>query len=74
MALTPAEEHADLVERFIELQKQMAAPLPTAEELAAWAAEDRAMVPKVRAIRPGVPAHHVFAVLQALHVINRAAS
>lgn len=59
-----------LVERLEWLKARFAEPLPSAEELAAGVAEDRALVPRIRAVRPGVPAHHVLAVLETLRTIR----
>lgn len=53
------------------LQRAMAAPMPSAEELAAGRAEDRAMAERIHRARPGVPLHHVFAVLESLRVAQR---
>ncbi|MFD7093363.1 DUF6085 family protein [Streptomyces xanthophaeus] len=65
--MTTAE---DLAARLAELDRLRTAPLPTAEQTTAWGAEDRALVPRIRAIQPGVPAHHVLAVLTALRAIR----
>ncbi|MFE2323611.1 hypothetical protein ACFXD5_06755 [Streptomyces sp. NPDC059385] len=65
--MTPAEE---LATRLAYLEQQRTAPLPTVEQTTAWGEEDRAMVPRIRSIVPGVPAHHVFAVLTALRAIQ----
>jgi hypothetical protein len=53
------------------LQRAMAAPLPSAEELAAGRAADRAMAERIHRARPGVPLHHVFAVLESLRTVLR---
>jgi addiction module HigA family antidote len=53
------------------LQRAMATPLPSAEELAAGRVEDRSMAERIHRGRPGVPLHHVFAVLESLRVIRR---
>jgi addiction module HigA family antidote len=53
------------------LQRAMAAPLPGAEELAAGRAADRAMAERIHRARPGVPLHHVFAVLESLRTVRR---
>jgi hypothetical protein len=60
----------DTVADLAELDQQRTMPLPTPEQLTAWADEDRALVPRIRAVRPGVPALQVYAVLQALHTIR----
>ncbi|MBB4922206.1 hypothetical protein [Kitasatospora kifunensis] len=62
---------AEIAARLEGLQRAMAAPLPSAEELAAGKAEDRAMAERIHRARPGVPLHHAFAVLEALRVIQR---
>jgi hypothetical protein len=61
----------DLAEQLAGLQRAMAAPLPDPEVLAAGTAEDRAMADRIHKVRPGVPLHHVFAVLEALRVVQR---
>ncbi|KOV07488.1 hypothetical protein [Streptomyces sp. XY533] len=61
---------ADLAARLAELEGIRTAPLPTAEQTTAWGIEDRALIPRIRAITPGVPAHHVLAVLTALRAIR----
>jgi hypothetical protein len=57
--------------RLDGLQRAMAAPLPGEGLVAAGKAADRAMAERIHRGRPGVPLHHVFAVLESLRVINR---
>ncbi len=61
----------DLTQQLAGVQRAMAAPLPTPEELAAWGAADKAMAARIHRARPGVPLHHVYAVLETLRVIER---
>ncbi|MGW2985440.1 hypothetical protein [Streptomyces goshikiensis] len=60
----------ELATRLAYLEQHCTAPLPTVELTAAWGEEDRAMVPRIYSIVPGVPGHTVFAVLTALRVIQ----
>lgn len=64
------QEAADLAARLDALKARMARPQPSPEQIAAWDAEDQALIPRIRAVMPGVPAHHVLAVLQALRAIR----
>lgn len=59
----------NLNERLAAVQRAMAAPLPSPAELAAWAAEDKAMAERIHQVRPGVPLHHVYAVLESLRAV-----
>ena len=61
----------DLTRQLAGIQRAMAAPLPSPEELAAWSAEDKAMAARIHRDRPGVPLHHVYAVLETLRVVQR---
>lgn len=61
----------DYSRQLAGLQRAMAAPLPTPEELAAWSAADKAMAARIHRARPGVPLHHVYAVLETLRVVQR---
>lgn len=64
------EPVADLTTRLAELDRQRAVPLPTPEQLRAWDVEDRAQAVRIHTLRPGVPTHHAFAVLQTLRMIR----
>lgn len=68
------ESVAEMAARLEGLQRAMAAPQPSPEELAAGRAEDRTMAERIHRTRPGVPLHHVFAVLETLRVIQRTES
>lgn len=61
----------ELQARFEGLKRAMAAPLPTPEEVAAGNAEDRVEAERLHRARPGVPLHHVYAVLQAKRAADR---
>ncbi|MFB7289007.1 hypothetical protein [Actinacidiphila glaucinigra] len=67
----PAPTPEELRERFDTIRAQMAAPLPTTQEITAGSVEDRAMAVRVREVRPGVPLHYAYATLQALREIQR---
>jgi hypothetical protein len=60
----------NLAERLAGLQRAMAAPLPSPEELAAGQAADKAMAERIRKARPGIPLHHAYAVLETLRTIQ----
>lgn len=64
----PADE---LAGRLAGLQRAMAAPLPTPEDVTAGNAADRAEAERLHRLRPGVPLHHVYAVLQAKRSADR---
>ncbi|MBY8341850.1 hypothetical protein JYK17_17620 [Streptomyces sp. KC 17012] len=63
-------ETADrLAARFETIRRTMAvvaADRPTPEQIAGWNAADREMAERIRVALPGVPLHHVYAVLRAL--------
>lgn len=65
------ESVAEMATRLEGIQRVMAAPLPSAEELMAGKAEDRAMAERICAARPGIPLHHAFATLEALRTMRR---
>ncbi|MFJ3289952.1 hypothetical protein ACIPMW_32290 [Streptomyces sp. NPDC086669] len=44
---------------------------PTPEQIAEWNTADKEMAQKVRAVLPGVPLHHAYAVLQAARTFQR---
>lgn len=62
--MTAAEEFRARLE---ELDRQRRAPMPTVEQIVAWRDADLILAPRLRAICPGVPLHHIHAVLSALH-------
>lgn len=56
--------------KLADIQARAFAPLPSGEEIAEWDAADKETASKIRAARPGIPLHHVYAVLQTLRVVQ----